>query len=68
MNTQTKLPIDTLGLIAGNGRFPLFFAKMAKDRGIKIVAVAIKGDTSRLLAGLVDKLFWIRAGQPVQIP
>jgi len=52
-----------LGLIAGNGKFPLLFAKVARDKGIKIVAVAIKGDTSRHITGLVDKLFWIGPGQ-----
>src|SRR3989338_6339701 len=54
---------DKIGLIAGNGKFPLLFARMAKDKGVKIVAVAIKGDTSRSIAKLVDKLFWVNAGQ-----
>src|SRR3989338_8534723 len=54
---------DKIGLIAGNGRFPLLFAKMAKDKGIKIIAVGIKGDTSGRITRFVDKLFWIKAGQ-----
>ncbi|MDP3142322.1 MAG: UDP-2,3-diacylglucosamine diphosphatase LpxI [Candidatus Omnitrophota bacterium] len=53
----------TLGLIAGNGRFPLLFARAAKAKGIKIIAVAIKGDTSMSIKGLVDKLFWVSPGQ-----
>jgi UDP-2,3-diacylglucosamine hydrolase len=54
---------DKIGLIAGNGRFPLLFAKAAQDKGIKITAVAIKGDTSCRIGRLVDKLFWVKAGQ-----
>lgn len=54
---------STIGLIAGNGRFPLLFARAAKAKGIKIIAVAIKGDTSMSIKGLVDKLFWVSPGQ-----
>jgi len=31
-----------LGLIAGNGRFPILFAQSAKAKGINIIAVAIE--------------------------
>ena len=37
-----------IGLIAGNGRFPLLFAKMAKDKGIKILSAE---STMRKLEG-----------------
>lgn len=56
-------PKQTLGLIAGNGRFPLLFARAAKDKGLRIIAIGIKGDTSGGLNRLVDKLFWIYPGQ-----
>ncbi|MFZ5801259.1 MAG: LpxI family protein [Candidatus Omnitrophota bacterium] len=54
---------DKIGLIAGNGRFPLLFAKAAREKGLKVVAVGIRGDTLRQVGFLVDKLFWVRAGE-----
>jgi len=48
-----------IGLIAGNRKFPLIFAQAARAKGYSVVAVAIKGDTSRALKVLVDKLYWI---------
>jgi DUF1009 family protein len=48
-----------IGLIAGNRKFPLLFSQGAKHRGCYIVAVAIKGETSRGLRKLVDKIYWI---------
>jgi len=54
---------STIGLIAGNGRFPLLFARAARDKGLKIIAVGIKGDTSHAITKWVDKLFWISPGQ-----
>lgn len=34
-----------LGIIAGNGKFPIAFAKKAKQRNYRVVAAGIKGDT-----------------------
>ena len=36
---------ETIGLIAGNGRFPLIFSREARARGYRIVAVAHRGET-----------------------
>jgi len=38
--------MERLGLIAGNGRFPILFAQSAKAKGIEIIAVAIEGEAS----------------------
>ena len=43
-----------LGLIAGNGKFPIIFAQAAKAKGTKITAVAIKEETSPDLEKYVD--------------
>jgi len=51
--------MEKIGLIAGNRRFPILFAQAAKKRNYYIVAVAIKGDTSRRLKKYVDKIHWI---------
>lgn len=56
----TKLNgIKKIGLIAGNGKFPLLFAKAASRYGIEVVAIAIKKDTSRLIIPLVKKVYWL---------
>lgn len=51
-----------LGLIAGNGKFPLVFAQKAKAHNYKVVAAAVKGDTSLLLRPAVDQLQWFSVG------
>lgn len=55
-----KIKMEKIGLIAGSRRFPIVFAQEAKKRGVKITAVAVKGDTSWMLAYYVDKIFWLR--------
>ena len=54
---------ERLGLIAGNGKFPILFAREARGRHIKIVAVGIKGDTSLILRFFCDKFFWVGVGE-----
>ena len=54
---------DTIGLIAGNGAFPRLFAKAAKERGLRVVAVAMRGETDPAIADEVDVLTWVRVGQ-----
>ncbi len=51
--------IKRIGLIAGNGRFPLLFAQAASRCGLEVIAIAIKKDTSRLIGGLVKKVYWL---------
>lgn len=55
--------MQKIGLIAGNGSFPLEFARAAKEKGISVIAVAHEGETLPELASHVDALFWIRVGQ-----
>jgi len=51
--------MHTIGLIAGNPNFPLLFAECDRKKGVSVVAIAIKGDTSRKLKKLVDKIYWL---------
>ncbi|MFA5072404.1 MAG: UDP-2,3-diacylglucosamine diphosphatase LpxI [Nitrospirota bacterium] len=53
----------TIGLIAGNGTFPLLFARAAHEKGIKVIAVAHEGETQPELAQCVEKIFWVKVGQ-----
>ncbi len=56
-------PFARFGLIAGTGRFPLLFARSAKNHGVEIIAVAHKGQTLPELEGMVKKIYWIKGGQ-----
>jgi len=51
--------IKKIGLIAGNGRFPILFAKAASASGLEVVAIAIKQDTSRFIHAFVKKVYWL---------
>jgi hypothetical protein len=53
----------TIGLIAGRGQFPLLFARAARARGYRVVAVAHRDETLPELEGEVDQITWIRLGQ-----
>ncbi len=52
-----------IGLIAGNGNFPIVFARAAKEKGMQVIAVAHEGETMPELAQWVDGIFWIKVGQ-----
>lgn len=52
-----------IGLIAGNGAFPLAFARAAKQKGLQVIAVAHEGETLPELAQLVESIHWIKVGQ-----
>ena len=55
---------DALGIIAGNGSYPLLLANAARKAGVpRIVAAAFTGETSSLLAEAVDEIQWMRVGQ-----
>jgi DUF1009 family protein len=51
--------MEKIGLIAGNRRFPLIYAQQASSKGYCIVALAIKGNTSRRIRNYADKVYWI---------
>jgi len=52
-----------IGLIAGNGNFPLLFGKEAKKRGYFLVGIAFHGETSPYLKRIADKIFWLKPGE-----
>jgi UDP-2,3-diacylglucosamine hydrolase len=55
--------MSTLGLIAGNGVFPLEVARMTRRQGLRTIAVAHVGETDPGLAQVVDALTWIEIGE-----
>ena len=54
---------DKIGLIAGSGKFPILIAETAKEKGLKVIAVAHKGETDPELAKKTDKITWVGLGQ-----
>lgn len=52
-----------LGLIAGNGKFPLIFAAQAKREGIELVTVAHRGETLEAIEQLADGVTWVYVGE-----
>jgi hypothetical protein len=54
---------NTIGLIAGNGEFPLLFAREARKHGQKVVAVALKEEADPSIEGCVDQVMWLSLGQ-----
>jgi UDP-2,3-diacylglucosamine hydrolase len=55
--------MNKIGLIAGNGTFPIAFARAAKQKGMRVIAVAHEGETLPELSQWVDGIFWIKVGQ-----
>ena len=55
--------MQRVGLIAGNGRFPLIFARTARAAGVEVVAVAHEGETPPELNAEVDSITWIKVGE-----
>lgn len=52
-----------VGVIAGNGRFPIIFADNARKMGLQVFAVAHEGETDPELERHVDRIHWIKIGQ-----
>jgi hypothetical protein len=52
-----------VGLIAGNGRFPLIFAETARAAGYAVIAVAHEGETPPELSAAVASITWIKVGE-----
>jgi DUF1009 family protein len=55
--------METIGLIAGNGTFPLLFARAARERGYRVAAVAHRHETLAAIEAEVDAVTWVRVGQ-----
>jgi len=55
--------VKKLGLIAGNGKFPLIFAEEAKRRGYSVIAVAHRGESDEAIEKIADEITWVYVGQ-----
>src|SRR5450432_3966730 len=51
-----------IGLIAGNGRFPVLALEAARKAGLEVVAIGLKEEASPEIEGLAFKCYWISLG------
>jgi UDP-2,3-diacylglucosamine hydrolase len=59
-----QAPLQVLGIIAGNGVYPLLLADAARKAAVtKVIAAAFTGETDPALERRVDVLEWMRVGQ-----
>lgn len=47
-----------IGLLAGGGRFPIYFARTARRLGIDVVCVAIRHHADAALQNSVERFYW----------
>lgn len=52
-----------IGLIAGNGQFPLIFSRAARKKGFAIYAAAYQNEADPALKHQVDAIQWLHLGQ-----
>lgn len=58
------MTLDSLGIIAGNGRYPVLLAEAARARGVKRLAIAgFSGETAPEVEKLADNFTKLRVGQ-----
>lgn len=56
--------LDTVGLVAGRGEFPLQFCRSARSAGVRRLAVvAMHGETPPEIADFADHVDWVHVGQ-----
>ncbi|MDR2396074.1 MAG: UDP-2,3-diacylglucosamine diphosphatase LpxI [Endomicrobium sp.] len=55
--------MESIGLIAGNNRFPFLVAHEIKKSGNKVVCIALKEEADPKLEKVCDKVFWFSIGK-----
>ena len=55
--------MEPLGIIAGNGEFPLILARAARQQGCRVIAAAFTGETQPAIDQAADEVEWVRLGQ-----
>jgi len=64
---MSEEPVSVIGIIAGGGRFPIMAAAAAREKGLKVVAVAHLGETEPALESAADEIVWVKLGQLGQV-
>ena len=55
--------MKSIGMIAGNGRFPFLVADEIKKHGDKVITVALKEEADRAIEEKSDKTYWLSVGK-----
>ena len=53
----------SIGLIAGGGDLPLYFARAAKSKNLSLHVVAVRGCASKEIEKISDSIQWVSIGQ-----
>lgn len=61
--TGTTNCVGTLGLVAGEGKLPSILARSAKNRGYRVVALALSDKAAGMLEAVCDKVYEVAPGQ-----
>lgn len=67
MNTQESNNKKVIGLIAGAGSVPLFFAKKATAMGLQVISIGLSNSIDKALKPYVEKNFSIGIGKSEKI-
>ena len=52
-----------IGIIAGNGQFPILFSKVARQKGYAVYATAHRNETEAELSQFTEAIEWLHLGQ-----
>ena len=58
-----SLPSSPVGLVAGNGGFPMEFVRCAKAHSIDVHVVAHRGETDPAIEQIAKSVVWVKVGQ-----
>lgn len=62
-DSDPTLDIDNLGIIAGEGDFPLLVARAARSRSIPVTVIGVIGLSSPELESVATTMHWIKFGK-----
>ncbi len=54
---------EKIGLIAGNGQFPILFSKTAARKGLRVYTAAYVNEAEKALDHLSEEIIWLHLGQ-----
>jgi DUF1009 family protein len=63
LNAVSAEGIERIGVVAGQGQFPLLLAEAARSQGVHVVGFGLVGFASREFENAVDEMEWVELGQ-----
>lgn len=55
--------MKTIGIIAGNGKFPVLAVKEARNQGYRVAAALLEGEAEPVLEKMADASRWVKVGE-----